>query len=181
MPDSDAIRLRVAGLDDVEAIRGLMKVSIARLQKGFLTPEQIAVSHHFMELDTQLIRDGTYFIAEIGGVLAGCGGWSYRATLYGGDASLVAREPQRLDPATDPARVRAMYTSPDFIRRGVGWAILQASEDAARAAGFTTAELMATLAGVPLYERCGYRTIEAIATDPVDGVSIPLKRMRKAL
>ena len=181
MLDNEVITIRVAGFDDIDAIRQLMKVAIDRLQEGYLTPAQIAVSHRFMELDTQLIRDGTYFIAEIDGVMAGCGGWSYRATLYGGDDSAVARDPVKLDPTREPARIRAMYTSPDFIRRGVGRAILQASEDAARAAAFTTAELMATMSGVPMYEASGYQTVEAIATDPIHGVSVPLQRMRKAL
>ena len=173
--------VRPATLADIGAISALMTQAINRLQEGFLSPEQIAVSHRFMGLDTQLIRDGTYFVAAIGGEIAGCGGWSFRSTLYGGDASAIVREPAVLDPAHDPARVRAMYTSPAFIRRGVGRAILKASEDGARAAGFTTAELMATLAGVPLYEACGYRYVEATTTAPVDGVSIQLERMVKPL
>jgi len=181
MSDHKPPTIRLATLEDIEAIKALMAVAIDTLQEGFLSPAQIALSHRFMGLDTQLIRDGTYFIAEIDGAVAGCGGWSYRATLYGGDASAVAREPVALDPGRDPARVRAMYTSPEFIRRGVGRAILQASEDAARAAGFTTAELMGTLAGVPLYERCGYRRVEAVTTEPVDGVSVPFERMTKSL
>lgn len=178
---SDTLTIRLATLDDLEAMRALMTRAIDTLQDGFLTPAQIVLSHRVMGLDTQLVRDGTYFVAEIGGVLAGSGGWSYRATLYGGDASDVAREPAKLDPERDPARVRAMYTSPDFTRRGVGRAILQASEDAARAAGFTTAELMGTMSGLPLYEAAGYRCVERIETDPINGVSIPLERMRKAL
>ena len=181
MPDIETLIIRVARLDDLDAMRALMTRAIDTLQEGFLTPAQIALSHRVMGLDTQLVRDGTYFVAEIDGILAGCGGWSYRATLYGGDASDVAREPATLDPAHDPARVRAMYPSPDFTRRGVGRAILQASEDAARAAGFKTAELMGTMSGLPLYEAAGYRRIERIETDPVDGVSVPLERMRKSL
>lgn len=177
----DILTIRTATLDDVESMKALMTLAIERLQDGFLSPAQIALSHRFMGLDTQLVRDGTYFIAEVGGVLAGCGGWSYRATLYGGDASAVAREPARLDPAKDPARIRAMYTSPDFIRRGVGRAILRASEDAARAADFKTVELMGTLAGRPLYEAAGYRRIETVTTDPIEGVSVPFERMGKAL
>jgi GNAT superfamily N-acetyltransferase len=173
--------IRVATLADLEAMKALMTIAIDRLQDGYLTPAQIALSHRFMGLDTQLVRDCTYFVAEIDGVTAGCGGWSYRATLYGGDASAVAREPVALDPARDPARVRAMYTSPQFTRRGVGRAILQASEDAARAAGFATAELMATMAGLPLYEACGYRRIESVTTEAIDGVSVPLERMTKTL
>src|SRR6185312_7824521 len=96
---TDILTIRTATLDDLAAMKALMARAIDTLQGGFLTPEQIALSHRFMGLDTQLVRDGTYFIAEIGGVPAGCGGWSYRSTLYGGDASAVAREPASLDPA----------------------------------------------------------------------------------
>jgi GNAT superfamily N-acetyltransferase len=175
------LTVRTATLDDVEPMKALVARAIDTLQADFLSPAQIALSHRFMGLDTQLVRDGTYFIAEIGGVLAGCGGWSYRSTLYGGDASAVTRAPTRLDPATDPARIRAMYTAPDFARRGVGRAILRTSEDAARAAGFRTAELMGTMAGLPLYEAAGYRRVESVLTDPIGGVSVPFERMRKAL
>jgi len=181
MPDNDFVMIRVAGLGDVAAISGLMTVAIDTLQSGYLTPAQVAVSHRFMGLDTQLIRDGTYFIAEIGGRMAGCGGWSYRATLYGGDASDVAREPVLLDPARDPARIRAMYTSPEFTRRGVGRAILQASEEAARQAGFSSAELMSTMAGLHFYQTCGYQAVEPVLTEAIDEVSVPFERMRKAL
>jgi len=181
MPDNDLVTIRVAGLDDVAAITRLMTVAIDTLQSAYLTPAQVAVSHRFMGLDTQLIRDGTYFIAEIGGRMAGCGGWSYRATLYGGDASDVAREPVLLDPARDPARIRAMYTSPDFTRRGVGRAILQASEEAARRAGFSSAELMSTMAGLHFYQTCGYQAVEPVLTDAIDQVSVPFERMRKML
>lgn len=180
IPDRETLALRLAGLDDIPAMTALMSRAIETLQHGFLTPAQIALSHRYMGLDSQLVRDGTYFIAEIGGILAGCGGWSYRATLYGGDASAIARTPESLNPARDPARIRAMYTSPDFTRRGIGRAILQASEDAARAAGFTAAELMSTLAGIPLYEAAGYRRVEAVTTESVDGVSVPFERMWKA-
>ncbi len=181
MPENETPTIRVAGFDDVEAITHLMTVAIDTLQSGYLTPAQIAVSHRFMGLDTQLIRDGTYFVAEIGGRLAGCGGWSYRATLYGGDASDVAREPAMLDPARDPARVRAMYTSPGYTRRGVGRAILQASEQAARDAGFSATELMSTMAGLHFYQTCGYRPVEPVLTEAIDQVSVPFERMRKTL
>ncbi|MER9600444.1 GNAT family N-acetyltransferase, partial [Mesorhizobium sp. M0244] len=97
----------------------LMNAAIGELQKPFLTEEQIASSRAIMGLDTQLVDDGTYFIAEQNGVLAGCGGWSRRATLYGGDRS-PGRDAALLDPTKDAARVRAMYTHPSFIRRGVG-------------------------------------------------------------
>ncbi len=132
-----------------------------------------------MGLDTQLIDDGTYFIVEEQGVFAGCGGWSRRATLYGGDRS-PGRDTALLDPANDAARVRAMYTHPSFTRRGVGRLILALCEDAARAEGFTRAELMATMAGEPLYRACGYETVEELVDDR-GGVGMPLLRMRKAL
>lgn len=176
-----SLTIRPARLDDLDALRGVMARAIAELQAGFLTSEQVAASHGVMGLDTQLIRDGTYLLAEVDGAIAGCGGWSFRATLYGGDASIVARTPERLDPATDAARIRAMYTNPDHARRGVGRQVLAACEDAAAAAGFARAELMATLAGAPLYRAAGYREIEPVLSAPVNGVSVPLIRMGKAL
>ncbi|MET3711414.1 GNAT superfamily N-acetyltransferase [Sphingomonas trueperi] len=173
---------RFAQPHDLEALRAVMARAIAQLQHSFLSPEQVAASHQVMGLDTQLIADQTYFLVEDeAGTIAGCGGWSYRATLYGGDASIVAREPQRLDPAHDAAKIRAMYTDPAFIRRGVGRRVLGLCEDAARNAGFTRAEMMATMAGVPLYQACGYRPVEPILSAPINGVRVPLVRMEKTL
>jgi GNAT superfamily N-acetyltransferase len=178
---SPALTHRVATTGDLPALREVMALAIEQLQHGFLTPAQVAASHKVMGLDTQLVKDGTYFIAEQDGMIAGCGGWSYRATLYGGDTSVVAREPAVLDPAQDAARVRAMYTHPAFVRRGVGRFVLSLCEDAARAAGFTRAEMMATMAGVPLYTACGYTPIEEVTDAMVDGVTVPLVRMGKPL
>ena len=172
---------RVANLDDLEALREVMRRSIATLQTGFLTPEQVRISHTVMGLDTQLLRDGTYFIVERDGRIAGCGGWSWRSTLYGGDDSMVSREPDALDPATDAARVRAMYTDPDFARQGVGRLVMRLCEEAAMRAGFRRATMMATMSGVPLYEACGYVQVEPVLSAPVDGVRVPLVRMEKVL
>jgi len=172
---------RLATLGDLDQLRAVMRRSIATLQAGFLTPEQVRVSHTVMGLDTQLIRDGTYFIIEGDGRIAGCGGWSWRSTLYGGDESMVSREPEALDPATDAARIRAMYTDPDFARQGVGRLVMQLCEEAAMRAGFRRATMMATMAGVPLYEACGYVQVEPVLSAPVDGVRVPLVRMEKAL
>jgi len=172
---------RIATLDDVPAIRALMDRAIGELQRGFLSEAEIVASRAVMGLDTQLIRDGSYFLIEEGSRLAGCGGWSHRATLYGGDHSAALRDARLLDPAHDPARIRAMFTDPAFARRGVGRMILSLCEDAARAAGFTRAEMMATLAGQPLYAACGYTPIERVSAAPVDGVAVPLMRMGKVL
>jgi len=173
--------LRLADHGDLALLRALMARSIAELQSSFLSTEQVAASVDVMGLDTQLISDDTYFIAEIDGAIAGCGGWSRRATLYGGDHSADLRDPRLLDPACEPARVRAMYTDPAFVRRGVGKAILARCEEAARGEGFRRAEMMATLAGEPLYRACGYRPIEQMAATTKAGVSVPLIRMGKAL
>ena len=172
---------RLATLDDLDALREVMRRSIATLQTGFLTPEQVRVSHTVMGLDTQLIRDGTYFVVVSGDRIAGCGGWSWRSTLYGGDDSMVSREPAALDPATDAARIRAMYTDPDFARQGVGRIVISLCEDAARSAGFRKATMMATMAGVPLYKACGYVEVEPVLSAPVEGVQVPLVRMEKPL
>ena len=170
---------RLARRDDVDALRQLMEAAISRLQAPFLDEDQIAASRALMGLDTRLIEDGTYFVVEIDGLLAGCGGWSRRATLYGGDQS-AGRSDALLDPAVDAARVRAMYTHPRFVRRGIGRLIVSLCEDAARAAGFARVELMATLAGEPLYRACGYSLLEA-TTDERGGAAVPLLRMHKEL
>lgn len=141
-----ALEHRLATRDDLPALAALMDAAISELQKPFLNADEIASSRKIMGLDTQLIDDGTYFIVEQNGVIAGCGGWSRRATLYGGDRS-PGRDAALIDPTTDPARVRAMYTHPDFTRRGVGRLILSLCEEAARAEGFSRVELMATMAG----------------------------------
>ena len=172
---------RLATIEDLGALREVMRRSIEILQAGFLTPEQVKVSHAVMGLDTQLVRDGTYFIVESGGRIAGCGGWSWRWTLYGGDESLVSREPEALDPATDAARIRAMYTDPDFARRGVGRMVIRLCEEAAKQAGFHKTTMMATMAGVPLYKACGYVEAERVLSAPVEGVQVPLVRMEKDL
>jgi GNAT superfamily N-acetyltransferase len=171
---------RVATDADIPTIAALMALAIDRLQHGFLTAAQIASSRAVMGLDTQLIQDGTYFIVERAGVAIGCGGWSRRATLYGGDHT-AGRDAALLDPLRDAARVRAMYTHPDHVRRGVGRLILARCEAEAAAAGFRRVELMATLAGIPLYRVCGYVEIEPTLVTPAGGVAVPLVRMGKTL
>lgn len=172
---------RVATLLDLNALHEVMRRSIETLQGSFLSPEQVRASHKVMGLDTQLLRDGTYVVVECEGRIAGCGGWSWRSTLYGGDASVVDREPRRLDPASEPARIRAMYTDPDFARKGVGRLVLQLVEHAATQAGFRRATLMATMAGVPLYRSCGYVAVEPVTDVIVEGIAVPLVRMEKPI
>ena len=171
--------IRLATSGDVAVLTPLMQAAIEHLQKGYLDDQQIESSKAIMGIDHQLIDDGTYFVVEIDGVLAGCGGWSRRATLYGGDHS-AGRDAALLDPTTDPARIRAMYTHPDFARRGVGRRVLEACETAAAAEGFRTLELMATRSGRPLYEAFGFRAVEDIE-DASGGAPVPLTRMRKTV
>lgn len=161
------------------ALATLMNAAIGELQRPFLNEIQIVASRTIMGLDTQLVDDGTYFVVEQDGAVAGCGGWSRRATLYGGDRS-PGRDAALLDPARDAARVRAMYTHPAFARRGVGRLILSLCEAAARAEGFMRVELVATLAGEPLYRACGYQATERFVDDR-GGSAVPLVRMSKAL
>lgn len=172
---------RIATEADLPMLRALMTRAIEHLQDDFLSPDQVRASHKVMGLDSQLVRDSTYFVIEEQGIAAGCGGWSFRATLYGGDESVIAREPARLDPATDAAKVRAMYTNPDFARRGVGRMLLALCEDTARAAGFGRVELMATMAGVPLYRAAGYVAVAETQAPEIDGVTVPLLLMGKTL
>lgn len=168
---------RLARRDDMPLLLPLIDAAIGELQKAFLDDAQIASSRAIMGVDTQLIEDGTYFVVLSGGELAGCGGWSRRATLYGGDHS-DGRDPALLDPAKEPAKVRAMYTHPAYARRGVGRLVLALCEAAAAAEGFTTLELMGTMSGRPLYEAAGFTVVEHV-TDDTGGAAVPLVRMRK--
>ncbi|MBS0472662.1 MAG: GNAT family N-acetyltransferase [Proteobacteria bacterium] len=174
------LRHRLATRTDVPVLKPLMNAAIGELLKPFLTPAQVEASFAVMGLDTQLIDDGTYFVIESDGHIAGCGGWSRRATLFGGDHS-AGRNAALLDPRQDAARVRAMYTHPEFTRRGIGRLVLSLCETAARAEGFTRVELAATMGGVPLYRACGYEDIEPFESDTPQGVRVPLIRMGKAI
>lgn len=176
----DILRHRLAAPSDMEALTGLMNAAIQDLLPQFLSAEQVEASFSVMGLDTALIEDGTYFVIEIEDELAGCGGWSRRATLFGGNHT-EGRDARLLDPKTEPARVRAMYTCPRFVRRGVGRKVLSLCEDAARREGFSRVELAATMGGKPLYEACGYHPIEAMLVATPNGVKVPLLRMGKAL
>lgn len=163
-------------MQDAEEIAALIELSIARLLPGFLTHEQVAHSRSFMALDTQLIEDGTYFtVKDAAERLVGCGGWSFRATVYGGDRT-AGRDARILNPANEPARIRAMYTHPDVIRSGIGGLILQVSEAAAARAGFRSVVLGATIAGEPLYRAQGFEELSRRS----DG-GVPIVQMGKDL
>lgn len=176
-----AFHYRIAGYSDIEAITELMALSMGALLKDVLSPEQVEKSHASMGLDTQLLDDGTYFLVyDAAGDLVGCGGWSRRRTLYGGNHT-QGRDDALADPASEAAKIRAMYTHPDHIRRGVGRYLLDLGETAARAEGFKSAELGATASGILLYEKCGYKTVEDLAEPDEDGVVVPIILMRKPL
>jgi GNAT superfamily N-acetyltransferase len=169
---------RLATLEDVPRLTPVMDAAISELQRGFLDPEQIEASRAVMGIDTQLIDDGTYFVIEApNGDIAGCGGWSRRATLYGNDHS-PGRDAKLLDPAVDAARVRAMYTNPKYARRGVGRLVLSLCEAAAAAEGFRRLELVGTLSGEPLYTAYGFTAIERFDASASD-VPVPAVRMEK--
>ena len=152
-----------------------MTLAIEQLQSAYLTAAQVQASHGFMGLDRRLIGDRTYFVVEADGAIAGCGGWSRRATAYGGDHT-AGRDDRMLDPATEAAKVRAMYTHPDHVRKGVGTTILALCEAAARQEGFAALELSATMAGVPLYRSFGF-----IDVRPFEDSGVPMILMRKAI
>jgi GNAT superfamily N-acetyltransferase len=172
---------RLAAASDMPALTVLMNRAIQGLLPAFLTPAQVEASFAVMGLDSQLIEDGTYFVVESeDGRIAGCGGWSRRATLFGGNHT-KGRDARLLDPETEPARVRAMYTSPDFTRRGIGRMVLDLCEAAARREGFSRVELGATMGGKPLYEACGYKPIELLMVPTPGGVEVPILRMGKPI
>jgi len=170
---------RLAVAADIPALTELMDLAIGELQRAFLDEAQIEASRAVMGIDTQLIDDGTYFVVESDGALAGCGGWSRRATMYGGSHA-PGRDNRLLDPATEPARVRAMYTHPAFARRGVGRLVLSLCEAAAAAEGFTRLELASTAAGEPLYTAYGFQAFER-GDETTGGVPIPIIRMEKPI
>jgi len=181
----DEIQIRKAAASDVPALAALIELSVRGLQSEDYSPAQIELAlKHVYGVDTQLIADGTYFAAEAilrdGAVLAGCGGWSKRKTLYGGDA-WNRRDDDLLDPARDAAKIRAFFVHPDWARRGIGTLILQACEAAVKAAGFARCEMGATLTGVPFYRAKGYAELERVVVPLPGGASLPIIRMAKKL
>ncbi len=188
------IRLRLAVPEDVPVIRQLIDASVRGLQTLDYTPAQIeGALKTVFGVDSQLIADGTYIVAEaeleaiapaeeknarFESMIVGCGGWSKRKTLYGSD-HWTGREDSLLDPLHDAAKIRAFFIHPDWARRGVGTLILQACEDAARAAGFTRYEMGATLTGAKLFGAKGYVAVKSISIPLLNGESLPVIHMEK--
>lgn len=171
--------IRTATPADTGKLRELVEVSARVLGRPFYTEPQIeSALGSAWGVDTQLIRDGTFFIVEAANLCAGCGGWSWRKTLFGAD-SQQGREAARLNPRTDAARIRAFFVHPDFARHGIGRRLLEHCEAAARNAGFTSTELVATLPGEPFYRKFGYAELERISHPLREGLAIEFVRMRK--
>jgi GNAT superfamily N-acetyltransferase len=171
--------LRLARIDDEEAIRELMQASIRALFPRFYPTELVEPCALYIGVpDRDLIGDGTYFVAEADGEIVACGGWSRRDKLYTGSGA-AAGGARLLDPEREPARVRAMFVREDHTRRGLGRAILEACEAAANAQGFRLLALMATLPGEPLYRSFGFREVERVEITLPDGTQVPCVAMDK--
>ncbi len=178
---TETFGLRLATEEDIPALHALIEASVRGLQANDYTQAQMdGALGTVLGLDTQLVRDRTYFVAEADGKLAGCGGWSKRKTLFGADRG-PGRTPELLDPATDAAKVRAIFVHPEFARRGLGTLILGRVEDEAGAAGFKRYEMGSTLTGVALYRLKGYVEVERIAVPLANGEALPVVKMVKAL
>jgi N-acetylglutamate synthase-like GNAT family acetyltransferase len=175
------VQIRHAQMEDIPSLEDLIRDSVSVLSLPYYTAKQIssALAHVFGP-DTQLILDGTYFVAEADNQIAGSGGWSKRKALFGGDQAKSSADPL-LDPAKDAARIRAFYVHPDWARRGVATKILSACEAAAHEAGFNRIELAATLPGEPFYLACGYRKCEPLKIPMPDGESLATFRMEKEI
>lgn len=174
------MHLRVAQTTDIPALGQLIALSGRALSVGFYSAEQAdAITRHVFGVDSQLVEDGTYLLIEDQGRIVACGGWSRRRTLFGGDQTKHGPDPL-LDPATEPARIRAFFVHPDMARRGLGSQLMAACRRAAVAAGFRALELAATMPGEPLYLACGFSVLERFEIELPGGIRVPLSRMRLA-
>jgi GNAT superfamily N-acetyltransferase len=173
------LEVRLAQLADVPALNALIERSARQLSIGYYTAPQIdAVVRHVFGVDTRLIEDQTYFMILDDGQPAGCGGWSRRRTLYGGDQRPMGGV-DWLDPAVDAAKIRAFFVAPEFARRGVGRQLLASCEAAARDAGYSSLELMATLPGVPFYSALGFKPVRDVTDVLPDGTAIEFVHMQR--
>jgi GNAT superfamily N-acetyltransferase len=175
------VEVRRATPDDVAALTDLIAASVDRLQaEDYSEAQRQAALGSIFGVDPVLIADGTYFVVELDGEICGCGGWSRRATPFGSDRS-PARDDRLLDPARDAARIRALFVHPSRARLGIGSRLLKACEEAAKAAGFRTAELTATLTGVKLFGARGFMPVEELSISLANGGLLPVVRMAKEL
>ena len=172
---------RLATFEDIPALQNLIGLSVRGLSRDYYTETQIesAIKYVF-GVDSQLVTDGTYYVLEKDDLIVACGGWSKRNTLYGGDQHKAIADPL-LDPAKDAARIRAFFVHPDYARQGIGRKMINLCEDAAKANGFSSFELGATLPGVPLYEAMGYTAIERVDAAMPDGETLGIVKMRKGI
>jgi GNAT superfamily N-acetyltransferase len=176
-----AVRLRLATLDDIPILSGLISDSARQLSRGFYSDaEAESAIKYVFGVDTALVNDGTYYVANLGDALAGCGGWSRRNTLYGGDQRPVGSA-SYLDPSKDAARIRAFFVAPAAARKGVGRALLERCTHAAQEAGFRALTLMATLPGVPFYSALGFQAEEDVVDLLPDGTPLKFVRMSKPI
>ncbi len=172
--------IRLATLEDSAVLQGLVAESVWVLQANDYSDEQREAAIRLVYgVDTQLIRDGTYFAVEQDGQIVACGGWSRRRTLFGGDQHRPSREPDLLDPATEPARIRAFFVRPGWERRGIGSVLVRACEQAALSEGFRQIEMASTLTGIALYSAHGYREAERIEVPLEHDMTLPVVRMVK--
>ena len=174
------LEIRIATENDRDAIEQLIFLSARELSRGYYSDEQIAAAlARVYGVDSALIDDGTYFVAETGGNLVGCGGWSKRKTLFGGD-QFANRDSGLLDPRTDAARIRAFFVHPNYARRGIARALFARCEAEAQSEDFKCFELMSTLSGVEFYRACGFSSADSIIYD-AGGVSLQFVPMKKTL
>lgn len=173
--------IRPALMSEKDAMNVLIRRSGLGLAAGFYTDEQAAaITREVYGVDSALVQDGTFYVIEKGSVLAACGGWSQRATEFGGDHAKSGID-RPLDPATEAARIRAFFVDPDMARQGLGTMLLDHCTARAREAGFRALELVSTMPGEPLYLKHGFTPYERIELPLSGGVRVPLTRMRKSI
>ena len=173
--------LRSARLDEIDRLNGLISASARELSRGYYTSQQVdALIAQVFGVDTQLLRDQTYYVIERDGELLACGGWSHRRTLFGGDQAKAGTDSD-LDPRTEAARIRAFFVHPSAARRGLGRRLLAHCEQQAFEAGFQRAELMATLPGEPLYRAAGYQAVDRVSYPLAGSEAVEFVRMVRVL
>jgi len=179
---STEFHIRPATMDDVPRLKVLIPLSVRNLRTGYSSEQVEAALGNALGVDTQLVRDGTYFVVKAGSELVGCGGWSRRKTLYGSDhVHATVKDDSWLDPERDAARIRAFFVHPNWARRGIGSLILRTCEKEAARFGFSRLELASTLPGELLYRAHGYQEVERLSVPLPNGLGLPIIRMTKTV